>query len=283
MVRAGLPMKCRQNCEQSWINNKDAHMGAVSFSLDPNLVSALKEACKFSTLVETGTFKGDTAHTLNAEFDRIFTVELSEGLATQAKQRLKRFSNVSVCHESSVPFLSRLKDELRGEAKLYWLDAHWCVAEGTAGEQSQCPLLDELAAIGELNASSAILIDDARLFMTIPPAPHETTHWPSFDAIIKALFASSPIHKVMVLNDVIVFYPPVAEVSVVRFAREHGIDWLGVIHSNSQLRRELAEKDAILRQLSVTNALPKLNAISKAAMKARAAARATLRAIHVRP
>ena len=35
---------------------------------------------------------------------------------------------------------------------LYWLDAHWTGEQGTAGEDEQCPLLDELRTINELGS-----------------------------------------------------------------------------------------------------------------------------------
>src|SRR5690606_22307867 len=101
---------------------------------------------------------------------------------------------------------------LHEKSVLYFLDAHWCVAEDTAGELSQCPLLDETRAIGQLNAQSVLLIDDARLFLAPPPEPHVLADWPDLSKLLAALKRLAPSHHLMVLNDTFVLYPAMAQV-----------------------------------------------------------------------
>ncbi|MDR1514735.1 MAG: hypothetical protein LBS45_03495 [Synergistaceae bacterium] len=65
-----------------------------------------------------------------------------------------------------------LKDVLDGKNSpmLFWLDAHWSGGD-TAGENIQCPLLEELKIILDSNSSHFILIDDARLILASPLLP----------------------------------------------------------------------------------------------------------------
>ena len=226
-------------------------MGAVSFSIDKNLVAHLKQVLPLPIFVETGTFEGESTEQVLPLFEQIYTVELAEEYYLKAAQRFEGMAAVQVYHDSSEQFLQRLRPILHDRSVLYWLDAHWCVADETAGEASQCPLLEELAAIGALNPESVILIDDARLFLCTPPAPHRITQWPSLDAIVRQLFVLSDAHQVMVLNDAIVYYPTAIQAAMQQYAYQHSIDWLVVLEKLryfEQSMPQLEEKEAILQQ-----------------------------------
>jgi len=227
-------------------------MGAVTFSLDTRLVERLKQALPLSVLVETGTFKGDTVAALLPHVERAITIEQSEALWRESAARFAGDARVQVILGDSAAELARIMPSIAGRPALFWLDAHWCVADHTSGEHSQCPLLAEIAAIGRLDESSVVLIDDARLFLAPPPEPHDVTQWPSFDQIVRALRRLSEGHEVMVVNDVIAFFPPAAQGAMTAFAREHGVDWLRARQSldeNEGLRHAVEEKESVLRDL----------------------------------
>jgi hypothetical protein len=222
-------------------------MGAVTFSLDPRLVQALQSALPLSVLLETGTFKGDTVSALESFFDKVVSIELSEALYADVINRFADCSHVRILQGNSVDKLRELRSELQGIGVLYWLDAHWCVATSTAGELSQCPLLGELAAIVELNEKSVVLIDDARLFLAPPLAPHDISRWPSLQQIVLTLQSLSAHHELMVINDVIAFYPRAAKAAVLSFAQSDGIDWLlaaEILKTHQSLANQLKEKES---------------------------------------
>jgi glycosyltransferase involved in cell wall biosynthesis len=224
-------------------------MGAVSFSLDSQLVDALQSALKLEVLVETGTFKGDTAAAVQGSFDRIISIELSQELWAEAAKRFADQPHVQILQGDSAEQLRTLSPELQSKNALYWLDAHWCVADGTAGELSQCPLLQELQAIDRLNNGSVVLIDDARLFLAPPLAPHEISQWPAFNEIVKALQGLSANHELMIVNDVIAFFPAVAKGALQRYAQAQGMDWLlaaNTLRQNQSLVDQIKEKEAFI-------------------------------------
>lgn len=201
-------------------------MGAITFSADPRLVEFFVEQLKLDVFVETGTFEGATVAQVADMFSDVYSVELSDQYYQEAAEKFRSNEKIKIIHGHSPEALKNLKNILQGRPTFYWLDAHWCVAINTAGESSQCPLLDELAAIKELDKGSVIVIDDARLFLAAPPAPHEVTHWPTFDEIIKNLYRLSAEHHIGVLNDCIVFYPKVVEEAFQAFSHKHSVDWL---------------------------------------------------------
>lgn len=226
-------------------------MGAISFSLDVHLVERIKDVLPLSVFFETGTFKGDTIEAMLPYFDRLITVELSEPLWKEVTNRFADEKKVEPYLGNSPNIIAKFRPALRDESVLYWLDAHWCVADDTSGEKSQCPLLEEIHAIGHLNDKSIILIDDARLFLASPPEPHEVSHWPSIDSIVEALRQISSQHELSVVNDVIIFCPKAARNSVIGYARKHGVDWLRASQSlleNRNLMHELDERQAQLKE-----------------------------------
>lgn len=233
-------------------------MGAVHFSVDTQLIKELKRHLPLEVLVETGTFEGDTVAQLRQLFETLYTVELSEKYFEISRQRFLHDPAVCVSRGHSPDWLKQLVPRLKDQAVLYWLDAHWCVAQQTAGDVSQCPLMEELRAIRSLNAKSVLMIDDARLFLCPPPHPHESSHWPSFDELVRELRGLSQIHEMMVLNDVFLCYPKAVVNTVQAYARENSIDWLTVldksrdydqvVQENKEKEGEIHEKEAEIHE-----------------------------------
>ena len=204
-------------------------MGAVTFSLDLALVTELTKALPLEVFAETGTFHGDTIDMVRDIFPEIHSVELSTDYYNVTCERFSELTHIELVNGDSATALAKWSLMFGDRSALYFLDAHWCVAENSAGKASQCPLLSELKAINRINEHSLIVIDDARLFLAPPPAPHEISHWPSFDEISKQLASMSCSHKTMVVNDCIVFFPPSVEMVLQNYAYNHGVDWLAAM------------------------------------------------------
>jgi uncharacterized coiled-coil protein SlyX len=211
-----------------------------------------------TTFVETGTFEGEAVARMRDTFSDIHSIELSDTYYADAVERFKDNDAISLYHGDSAVVLRSLARTVEARSTVYWLDAHWCVAEETAGERSQCPLLAELTAIDSLNASSVVLIDDARLFLATPPAPHEVSDWPNLESVLQGLRALSATHQISVVNDVIVFYPPLATEMVANYAREHGVDLLArfrrleaLDEEHKTLTRALDERLSTIEELTV--------------------------------
>ena len=78
------------------------------------------------TLVETGTFYGDTTGAVLASgiVDEIHTIESDGALAAQATSRFSHDPRVTVHHGDSATILPEVIARLPRPA-LFWLDAHW--------------------------------------------------------------------------------------------------------------------------------------------------------------
>lgn len=226
-------------------------MGAITFSLDPKLATTLQSVLPLNLLVETGTFKGDAVAELQLNFDKIISIELSKKLSMDASIRFEKYPHIQILQGNSKDILFEISEKLERSSVLFWLDAHWCVAPDSAGELSQCPLLDELKAIGRLNADSVVVIDDARLFLAPPLAPYEISQWPSFNQIVTQLLSMSSAHELMVVNDVIAFYPNSAKFVMESYAQNTGVDWLvatNCLKENGSFIQQLEEKENVIQE-----------------------------------
>jgi phage pi2 protein 07 len=228
-------------------------MGAISFSLDIHLVEHFQESLPLSIFIETGTFEGDTLENVLPYFDKIFSVEIAEFYYKKSLQRFSDQEKISLFQGDSSEFLSTIHNQVREQSCLFWLDAHWCSAEATDDQISQCPLIQEIEAIQSLNENSIILIDDARLFVCPPPKPHVFNEWPRFSAILKALHRISQHHEITIYNDVLVYYPEKISDRFNQYAYENAVDWLQIKHFSSyfdSLRVEIESKDQEINNLA---------------------------------
>ena len=233
-------------------------MGAIHFSIDKGLVDLFRRALPLDTFVETGTFEGDSVDVVRADFREIYSIDCAESYHRNATARFAGAPSVHLLLGNSPDLLVKLRPKLADASVLYWLDAHWCVAGTPIGDESaQCPLLAELDAIGALNERSVLLIDDARYFLAPPPAPMESSHWPDFDSIVRKLFALSAVHRLMVLNDVIVFFPDACRGFVGDYARAAGFDLLSEVtrarhftELEGEFRQSNAEKSELVGEMA---------------------------------
>ena len=227
-------------------------MGAITFSIDPHLVQALTEATTFDCFVETGTYQGETIERVRPYVPEIISIEQAESYYRAVVKRFEDDEDITLIHGDSAETLATLQAQLEGQAILFWLDAHWCAGEQTAGVTLQCPLLRELAALGSLHPGSVVLIDDARYFLAPPNQPHKVDQWPTFEEVVQSLRALSEDHELMVVNDVVVFHPPTLREAVRTFALSHGVDWLGMVdrsREHDRLLQEMQEKEAAIKEI----------------------------------
>ena len=215
-------------------------MGAVRFSIDPGLVRRLQAVRPLTAFVEAGTYEGDSVEAVRPMFEELHTIELSASLYAHATERFAEDPRVHVHHGSSAEVLPELARKLKRKAALYWLDAHWC-DERSAGREQQCDLLAELDAIGALNNRSVVLIDDARLFLAPPPPPATPEDWPAFSDVLARLAPMNAGHELMVIDDVIVFFPPAAREALREYAVDHAVDWLTELNATRSVTSQLVE------------------------------------------
>jgi len=180
-------------------------MGLVTLGIPEGITAELSRLNRSTVFVETGTYLGATTRWAAAEFERVHTIERAEQLFDQHSPELAAIPHVTPHLGDSRTILPEIVAGLGDGRATFWLDGHYS-GEETAGEHDECPLLDELAALAD-RRSDIILIDDARLFLTTPPSPHEPSAWPTFADIIRQVPAAAADRFIQVVDDVIFIVP----------------------------------------------------------------------------
>jgi hypothetical protein len=177
-------------------------VGIVNFGIDPKAVKAIKNRYGLMTFVEGGTFLGGTAKQMSTLFDSVITIEMTPEIHQKAKASLEPFANVNAILGDTRSVLHSIISS--NDNILFWLDSHWSGGI-TYGSDDECPLMDELRIIFSSSLRNyVIMIDDARLFLSPPPKPHNLGKWPG----IADIFGSLPLdRKLFVWNDVIYILP----------------------------------------------------------------------------
>ena len=169
--------------------------GPLPAALKHDLLRAYGKRFGVSTLVETGTYLGDTVAALRADFRRIISIELSDRLYRWAQRRFAGVPGVTVVHGDSAHVLPRVLSEL-SEPCLFWLDGHYS-AEITAHGGRPSPVIEELEAILRHSIPGhVVLIDDARCF-------DGSNGWPTVDELRSLVERHDPRLDFSVADDII--------------------------------------------------------------------------------
>lgn len=169
-----------------------------------DLLIALRDKHHLNAFLETGTSIGETASIAAQHFSVVLTVELSPGSFHAAKRNLRQFGNVVMSLGSSPDFIRESLADNPDWRFLIWLDGHWC---GGPKLGPECPVLLELAEIAPCHSRHVVLIDDARLFTSPPPPPHDPSQWPTFEEIKDTFATWQPSPSVRIEHDIIIAEP----------------------------------------------------------------------------
>lgn len=133
-----------------------------------------REAREFraDVFVETGTFLGDMVDAMRGEVAEIHSLEVQPALYQRAVKRFAGDRSVRIVLGDSAVALPGVLASIGPDRRtLFWLDGHF--SGGVTGRgRTDCPVVEELAAIGASRPSAVrILIDDFRLFGRDPAYP----------------------------------------------------------------------------------------------------------------
>jgi hypothetical protein len=182
---------------------------AVWFALDcpaPPLSAYKQELIKqyakhyrISKLVETGTYLGDMVDATKDVFDDVYSIELSEDLYINARQRFKKYRSVHLFNGDSGEIITEILKKLKKPA-IFWLDAHY--SEGiTAKGKLNTPIVEEVKKILDHKIKNhIILIDDSRIF-------NGTGDYPTIESLEKKFLKVLPRATFSDRHDIIRIQP----------------------------------------------------------------------------
>lgn len=163
-------------------------------SVKRRIVRHYLDSLRINTLVETGTYFGDTVAFFRSRCSRIISIELSEALAKRAQARFRGSNHIEILQGDSCALLGGVMAKLDQPA-LFWLDGHYSGGVTAKGALST-PIRAELETILKHPQRHAILIDDARLFVG-------NDDYPTIDELRDLVKSRAPHLSFSVENDIV--------------------------------------------------------------------------------
>ena|SRR5438132_8887734 len=119
-------------------------------------VLSLKNKFKINTVIETGTFQGDTTSFFINHFNNVHSIEIMEEKYNEVADKFAKENKKCSLHlGNSSHILTQILPNLKDEMILFYLDAHW---------GKEWPLKDELIAISQTHKNNCIImIDDIKV------------------------------------------------------------------------------------------------------------------------
>ncbi len=161
-------------------------------------IIALARKYQCLTLIETGTFYGQTVAAARKHFQRVLSVELHAPLFEFNQRQFRNSRNVKMYFGSSEEMLASMISEAEGTI-LFWLDGHFS-GDGTALGDKVSPIIKELEIIRKAGRSQdVILIDDVRLF--------DGKDYPTLETANAQLRDINPAYNVTIDGDCLIATP----------------------------------------------------------------------------
>lgn len=124
------------------------------------------ELCEesYTTIIETGTFLGESTRFFASHFQQVYTIEVSDMLYARARDKLAQLANVEVLHGDSGVVLESLMTRIDSPCVIY-LDGHYSGGVTSQGSK-KVPIYEELHHIFcHPVKNHLVVIDDARCFI----------------------------------------------------------------------------------------------------------------------
>ena len=163
-----------------------------------NVLRQLQQKYTITTLVETGTYLGDTLYVLYNDFEQLYSIELSQFYYNNAVERFNAYNRISLIHGDSGQRLKELIPLLKNST-LFWLDGHYSGGLTAKGDK-ECPVYEELKAIFVSPFEHFVIIDDARLFVG-------ENDYPALQELKEFVMKHKPNYMFFVENDSIRLLP----------------------------------------------------------------------------
>lgn len=149
-------------------------------------------------LFETGTYMGTMVEAQRTYFKKIISIEVSEELYKNVKEKFKLYNHIILLHGDSGEIMSDVLKDIK-EPCLFWLDGHY--SSGITGKgELNTPIFKELDAVFANNKKHIILIDDARCF-------NGEDDYPTIDNLNQYVLSLNPNYKLENADDIIRLTP----------------------------------------------------------------------------
>jgi hypothetical protein len=165
------------------------------------IIKNTKKKVNANVFIETGTYLGVTTKRCAPFFKQVYTVELDQQLAEQAKQFLKSSHNVKVIQGDALEVLPKILEKKDIDDILVFLDGHFSGGITACGELPE-PAIEELKILANSQKKiAAIIIDDFRLFGTEPGFPTKSALFQAIEDHLPSFSVTVALDQVLILRE----------------------------------------------------------------------------------
>ncbi|CAN5174490.1 hypothetical protein BH09DEP1_BH09DEP1_1160 [soil metagenome] len=179
-----------------------------NMSLEESFIEMIAQASNAQTIVETGTYLGDSTEKMARHFKQVITIELGKELYEKAKKRFVKKKNVILHEGDSAQVLPTILPQLKGKV-VFFLDAHFSMHDTACGSENT-PIITELEIIRKAGLKdSIIIIDDVRMFYK-PIANVSKTFmegYPTVNDLVDKLLEINPAYQIATVYDTLIAFP----------------------------------------------------------------------------
>lgn len=206
-----LPEIKDQNAHIKLIRSRDPE----NMSLEKSFIRMIAKATNADTIVETGTYLGDSTEKMADLFKHVYTIELSNELHELAKKRFVQKKHVHLYQGDSAVVLPTIVKKLTGKT-VFFLDAHFSMGKTAQGDENT-PILTELEIIKQAGITdSIIIIDDLRMFYK--PATHlKNTFadgYPTVQDVVEKILSINESYQCAIVYDTLIAFPETDHITV---------------------------------------------------------------------
>lgn len=138
--------------------------GTVSHAVKQRTIKTFAQQYQIRVFIEIGTYLGDMVAAVSNDFDRIYSIELSEDLYKKAEKKFAGYEHITIIHGDSTQVMPELLRRIYIPC-LFWINSHYSAGITARGEK-ETSIWEELRHICEHPVKNhVILIDDASLFV----------------------------------------------------------------------------------------------------------------------
>jgi hypothetical protein len=162
-------------------------------------INSLRKQVSAKIFIETGTYLGVTTRRCAPMFEKVYTIELDQKLAQQAKDFLAPNGNVEVLQGDVLLILPKVLEKPICDA-LIFLDAHFSGGVTACGDIPE-PAIEELKVLSPVKDKIAgIIIDDFRLFGTEPGFPSKSALFEAIETYFPNFAVTVALDQVLILR-----------------------------------------------------------------------------------
>ena len=127
-------------------------------------IKAMSKRCNATTMIETGTFLGNTAMRCSRVFTHVYTIELDEELYKKSKAYLASRKNVESIQGDALKMLPTVLSRPKVSDALIFLDGHFSSGITAHGDLAE-PACEEIEVMADFKDKiNGFIVDDFRCF-----------------------------------------------------------------------------------------------------------------------